>query len=64
MVQEYEEFYDDVHSEFLQFGEIVNFKVLWSSFRFECYKYDFWQRIDYVYGPCNMDGLAQVCISL
>jgi hypothetical protein len=25
--QEYEEFYDDVHSEFLQFGEIVNFKV-------------------------------------
>lgn len=28
MIQEYEEFYDDVHSEFIQFGELVNFKVL------------------------------------
>ena len=24
----YEEFYEDVHTEFLKFGEIVNFKVL------------------------------------
>lgn len=31
MVQEYEEFYDDVHSEFIQFGEIVNFKVCRNS---------------------------------
>ncbi|KAG0632412.1 hypothetical protein M758_1G326400 [Ceratodon purpureus] len=31
VVQEYEEFYDDVHSEFLQFGEIVNFKVCRNS---------------------------------
>lgn len=23
----YEEFYEDVHTEFLKFGEIVNFKV-------------------------------------
>lgn len=28
VVQDYEEFYGDVHSEFIQFGEIVNFKVL------------------------------------
>uniref|UniRef100_A0A7I4DBG2 C3H1-type domain-containing protein n=1 Tax=Physcomitrium patens TaxID=3218 RepID=A0A7I4DBG2_PHYPA len=27
VAQEYEEFYDDVHSEFIQFGELVNFKV-------------------------------------
>lgn len=31
----YEEFYEDVHTEFLKFGEIVNFKVadcyLWSN---------------------------------
>lgn len=25
--QSYEEFYEDVHTEFLKFGEIVNFKV-------------------------------------
>lgn len=24
----YEEFYEDVHTEFLKFGEIVNFKVV------------------------------------
>lgn len=24
----YEEFYEDVHTEFLKFGEIVNFKVI------------------------------------
>lgn len=24
----YEEFYEDVHTEFLKFGEIINFKVL------------------------------------
>jgi len=28
VVKEYEEFYEDVHSEFIQFGEIVNFKVM------------------------------------
>jgi hypothetical protein len=27
VAQHYEEFYEDVHSEFLQFGELVNFKV-------------------------------------
>jgi hypothetical protein len=33
IAQHYEEFYDDVHSEFLQFGELVNFKVVtWNSF--------------------------------
>lgn len=31
MVQDYEEFYGDVHSEFIQFGEIVNFKVCRNS---------------------------------
>jgi hypothetical protein len=30
--QSYEEFYEDVHTEFLKFGELVNFKVLFSSF--------------------------------
>lgn len=25
----YEEFYEDVHTEFLKYGEIVNFKVSW-----------------------------------
>lgn len=27
VVRAYEEFYEDVHTEFLKFGEIVNFKV-------------------------------------
>ncbi|KAH9296549.1 hypothetical protein KI387_040137, partial [Taxus chinensis] len=27
VTQHYEEFYDDVHTEFLKFGELVNFKV-------------------------------------
>ena len=30
--QSYEEFYEDVHTEFLKFGELVNFKVIFSSF--------------------------------
>lgn len=30
--QSYEEFYEDVHTEFLKFGELVNFKVLYASF--------------------------------
>jgi hypothetical protein len=28
--QSYEEFYEDVHTEFLKFGELVNFKVIFS----------------------------------
>jgi hypothetical protein len=30
--QSYEEFYEDVHTEFLKFGELANFKVLCASF--------------------------------
>jgi hypothetical protein len=30
--QSYEEFYEDVHTEFQKFGELVNFKVVFSSF--------------------------------
>jgi hypothetical protein len=29
--QSYEEFYDDVHTEFLKFGELANFKVPFNS---------------------------------
>jgi len=29
--QSYEEFYEDVHTEFLKFGELANFKVLCAS---------------------------------
>lgn len=32
----YEEFYDDVHTEFLKFGEIVNFKVSDCSLSCDC----------------------------
>lgn len=28
----YEEFYEDVHTEFLKFGELINFKVAWFFF--------------------------------
>lgn len=35
----YEEFYEDVHTEFLKYGEIVNFKVLTDVYFF------FWQLI-------------------
>lgn len=36
----FEEFYEDVHTEFLKFGEIVNFKVilkLWECISFQRY---------------------------
>jgi hypothetical protein len=35
----YEEFYEDVHTEFLKFGEIVNFKVV------DCCDVLFWPNI-------------------
>jgi U2 small nuclear ribonucleoprotein auxiliary factor 35 kDa subunit-related protein len=37
--QSYEEFYDDVHTEFLKFGELANFKVPFNFFF--VFSYDF-----------------------
>lgn len=45
----YEEFYEDVHTEFLKFGEIVNFKV--------CYLYHVLHICVYTY-ICTSKGLA------